>query len=196
MTDRIDKRILRSKSDIKETFLRLLSQKPFQQISISEIVREANYNRGTFYANFATKEDLLREIIQEVLVEFVQQIKNPYRYITKVNLKEMHAEDITLFTYLKEQAALYKLLLSDHIQVDFRYQMARVIEDLFVAEYEYELEEGSVIDPKWLYIYRAHGVAGLLIRWIEEDFPTPPQYMNTQIVELMLLSTEVFHVKK
>lgn len=196
MTDRIDKRILRSKSDIKETFLRLLSQKPFQQISISEIVREANYNRGTFYANFATKEDLLREIIQEVLVEFVQQIKNPYRYITKVNLKEMHAEDITLFTYLKEQAALYKLLLSDHIQVDFRYQMARVIEDLFVAEYDYELEEGSVIDPKWLYIYRAHGVAGLLIRWIEEDFPTTPQYMNTQIVELMLISTEVFHVKE
>ncbi|WP_340016939.1 TetR/AcrR family transcriptional regulator [Paenibacillus sp. FSL K6-1318] len=195
MTDRLDKRVLRSTSDIKETFMKLLFQKPFHQISISEIVREANYNRGTFYSNFATKEDLLKEVIQDVLQEFIQQIKNPYRSISKVNLKEMHTEDITLFMYLKEQAALYKLLLSDHIQVDFRYQMARVIEDLFVAEYEYELAEGSPIDPKWLYIYRAHGVAGLIIRWIEEDFPTTPQYMNKQIVELMLLSTETFHVK-
>ncbi|MBM6383763.1 MAG: TetR/AcrR family transcriptional regulator C-terminal domain-containing protein [Paenibacillus sp.] len=195
MTVQLDKRVLRSKSDIKHTFLRLLQDKPFQQITISEIVREASYNRGTFYANFATKEDLLGEIIQEVLEEFVNQIKHPYRYITRVNLKEMHTEDITLFLYLKEHASIYKLLLSDHIQVDFRYQLAKTIEDLFVAEYEYELEEGSRIDPKWLFIYRAHGVAGLLIRWIEEDFPTTPEYMSTQIVELMLLSTAVFHVK-
>lgn len=196
MTDSLDKRVLRSKTALKETFVHLLFQKPFQQLSISEIVREANYNRGTFYAHYATKDELLHEVIQDVLDEFIRQIQHPYQSISKVNLKEMQTDDITLFTYLKEHAALYKLLLSDHIQVDFRYQIARAIENLFLSEYEYELEEGTLIDPKWLYIYRAHGVAGLLIRWIEEEFPTSPQYMSTQIVELMLLSTEVFHVKR
>ncbi|MCG7376520.1 TetR/AcrR family transcriptional regulator [Paenibacillus sp. ACRSA] len=196
MTDSVDKRILRSKTALKETFVRLLFLKPFQQLSISEIVREANYNRGTFYAHYATKDELLHEVIQDVLDEFIRQIQHPYQSISKVNLKEMQTDDITLFTYLKANAALYKLLLSDHIQVDFRYQIARAIENLFLSEYEYELDEGTLIDPKWLYIYRAHGVAGLLIRWIEEEFPTSPQYMSTQIVELMLLSTEVFHVKR
>jgi len=196
MTSDIDKRVLRSKLDLKHTFLRLLELKPFHQISISEIVREARYNRGTFYANFATKEDLLREIVDDVLDQFVLEIKNPYRDVSKVNLKEMPSEDITLFKYIQENASLYKLLLSDHVHVDFRYRLARAIEDLFVAEYDYELAHHAKIDPKWLYIYRAHGVAGLLIRWIEEDFTTSPQYMNEQIIELMLLSTEVFHIKK
>jgi len=191
----LDKRIQRSKAAIKETFLHILSKKPFEQITISEIVREANYNRGTFYANFATKDDLLDEVIQDVLKEMISQIRNPYKRVQKVNLKEMQTEDITLFLYLKENAELYKLLLSRHIQVDFRYKMAKAIEDLFIREYEYELEEGTRLDPKWLYIYRAHGIAGLLIRWIEDEFPSAPSYMAKQIVELMVTSTEVFHIK-
>lgn len=74
--------------------------------------------------------------------------------------------------------------------------MAKSIEQLFREEYEYELAEASQLSLNWLYIYRAHGIAGLIIRWIEEDFPTTPKYMAKQIVELMLISTEVFYVKK
>ncbi|WP_085992975.1 TetR/AcrR family transcriptional regulator [Oceanobacillus senegalensis] len=192
----LDKRVQRSQSDIKQAFLTLLYQKYFEDITISEIVREANYNRGTFYANFKSKENLLNEVIQDVLTEMIEQIRNPYKAINKVNLKEMDIEDITLFGYFKENGNLFKLLLSNHIRVDFRHQMARAIEDLFITEYRYELEEGTQLNPKWLYIYRAHGVAGLIIRWIEEDFSTSPEYMSKQIVELMVTATEVFYVKE
>lgn len=68
-------------------------------------------------------------------------------------------------------------------------------EELFIAEYDYELAEGTILNPKWLYIYRAHGVAGLIIRWIEEDFSEEPEYMSKQIIELMVTSTSGFHVK-
>ena len=107
----------------------------------------------------------------------------------------MNAEDITLFHYFKENARLYRLLLSDHIRVDFRHQMAKAIEDLFILEYDYQLKKDTIIDSKWLYIYRAHGVAGLIIRWIEEDFKEDPIYMSRQIIELMVTSTDGFYVK-
>lgn len=68
-------------------------------------------------------------------------------------------------------------------------------EELFIAEYDYELAEGTILNPKWLYIYRAHGVTGLIIRWIEEDFSEEPEYMSQQIIELMVTSTSGFHVK-
>lgn len=195
MTEHTDKRIQRSKAALKETFLKLLFRKPFEHITISEIVKEANYNRGTFYANFATKDDLLQEVVQDVLDEMILQIRQPYKLSKKVNLKEMNPDEITLFAYLQEHAQLYKLLLSNHIRVDFRFQIAKAIENLFIAEYEYELENAKAIDRKWLYIYRAHGVAGLIIRWIEEDFPDSPPHMAKQVVQLMLLSTEIFYVK-
>ncbi|OLO25677.1 TetR family transcriptional regulator [Alkalihalophilus pseudofirmus] len=195
MTFYLDKRIQRSKAALKKACLTLLYEKKFDSISITEIVQTANYNRGTFYANFSSKEDLLNEIIQDVLKEMILQIRKPYQSIKKVNLKKMQIGDITLFEYLKDNAKLYRLLLSDHIRMDFRFQMAKAIEELFETEYEYELAEGSQISLKWLYIYRAHGIAGLIIRWIEEDFPTSSHYMAKQVVELMLISTETFNVK-
>jgi len=195
MPAHLDKRVQRTKADFKETLLRLLIHKPFHRISISELVREARYNRGTFYAHYNAKEDLLQELCKDTLQELIVQIRQPYQSSTRVNMKELPTENITLFAYIKAHAELYRLLLSDHVQTDFRHQMVRYIERLFVEEYEYELDEGMTVNPKWLYIYRAHGVAGLVIRWIEDDFPDSPQYMNEQIVALMLSSPEVFRVK-
>ncbi|MBB3125665.1 AcrR family transcriptional regulator [Paenibacillus rhizosphaerae] len=195
MSDFLDKRIQRSKAALKQTCLDLLAEKPFEEITISEIVRKANYNRGTFYAHFHTKEELIDEIIDDTLGEMIRQIRHPYQTIHKVNMKDLNTEEITLFSYFQEQAPLYKLLLSSHIRADFRYRMAKAIEQLFIAEYDYEFSSATELDPKWLYIFRAHGIAGLVIRWIEEDFPESPEYMAKQIVELMLTSTEVFYVK-
>ncbi len=190
-----DKRVQRSKTAIKGAFLTLLYKKPFSQITVSEIVKEADYNRGTFYANFETKEHIRDELIQDILREMVKQIRVPYQSNKKVDFYKMNAEDITLFHYFKENARLYRLLLSDHIRVDFRHQMAKAIEDLFILEFDYQLKKDTIIDSKWLYIYRAHGVAGLIIRWIEEDFKEDPIYMSRQIIELMVTSTDGFYVK-
>ncbi|WP_311315395.1 TetR-like C-terminal domain-containing protein [Neobacillus mesonae] len=81
------------------------------------------------------------------------------------------------------------------MQVDFRYKMAKAIEQLFIQEYEYVLQDESSLDTKWLYVYRAHGIAGVIIRWIEEAFPESPEYMSRQILELMLTAAKVFYVK-
>ncbi|PZX07296.1 TetR family transcriptional regulator [Psychrobacillus insolitus] len=99
-----------------------------------------------------------------------------------------------LFEYFIEHATLYKLLLSQRIQVDFCYQMAKSIEQLFLTEYEYVLDS-KILDIKWLYIYRSHGLAGMIIRWIEDDFQESSKFMSQQVVELMLISTPLFYVK-
>lgn len=194
MESYIDKRVTRSVTDIKEAFLQVLKQKTFKEITISEIIREANYSRGTFYAHFESKEQILDQIISETLQEMIEQIKVPYKQFTKVNLKELKLDDIMLFEYFIEHATLYKLLLSQRIQVDFRYQMAKSIEQLFLTEYEYVLDS-KILDIKWLYIYRSHGLAGMIIRWIEDEFQESSKFMSQQVVELMLTSTPLFYVK-
>jgi len=194
MESYVDKRVKRSVTDIKEAFLQVLKQKSFKEITISEIIREANYSRGTFYAHFESKEQVLDQIISETLQEMIEQIKVPYKQFTKVNLKELKLEDIMLFEYFIEHATLYKLLLSQRIQVDFRYQMAKTIEQLFLTEYEYVIDS-KTLDIKWLYIYRSHGLAGMIIRWIEDDFQESSKFMSQQVVELMLTSTPLFYVK-
>ncbi|WP_273716922.1 TetR/AcrR family transcriptional regulator [Alkalihalobacillus pseudalcaliphilus] len=195
MDNQLDKRIRRSKDDLKQTFINLLHKKSCDHISISEIVRSAQYNRGTFYANFESKEALLEEIIDEVLDELMNQIRNPYQEKTNVYIRDINPTDITLFTYIKENQSLFTLLLSDHVTINFRYRLAKAIEDLFIQEYDYRIDEEYNVSLTWLYIYRAHGIAGLIIRWIEENFPTSTNFMSEQVIELMLVSTPSF-IKK
>lgn len=196
MTEQLDKRVLRSRSAIKETFLHLLYTKPFNQITISEILREANYNRGTFYSNFETKDHLLKEVINDVLNEMINQIRKPYLATDRVDMETLNRNEITLFQYFKDNAKLYKLLLSDHIQVDFRFQMAKAIEQMFISEYEYELDDEASLDIKWLYTYRAYVLTGLILRWIEEAFPDSPEHMTEQTLKIMTTATKVFYIKK
>lgn len=51
---------------LKEAFLRLLAEKPFDQITVSDVTREADLNRGTFYAHYDNIEGLLRATMEDI----------------------------------------------------------------------------------------------------------------------------------
>lgn len=190
-----DKRVQRSVVHIKKSFMEILEQKNFSEITISEIVQRANYNRGTFYAHFESKDDLLEKIIQETLMEMVKVIRHPYASEKFVNMEELNPDSLAIFQYFKENHYLYHILLSNHIQVDFRYRMANAIEQLFKEEYQYDENEIKGVDIHLFYTYRAHGIVGIIIHWIEDNYPQTIEYMSRQIIQLMMVSTHQFWVK-
>ena len=192
MEEFTDKRIQRSKEILKSTFMTLLEHKDVNDISVTEIVKKANYNRGTFYNNFGTKEILLDEIIKETLDELKSEIRKPYNRTLKVNLLEMKPEDISVFHYFIREKRLYSILLSTHIHVDFRHQLAKTIEDLFMKEYNFEISEMLHLKSSWLYVYRAHGVAAVMIRWLENGCVESPLEMSNQILLLMVTDASTF----
>ena len=49
------KRKTTTKSDLKAALTRLLREKDFEAISVSDITREAGVNRGTFYLHYIDK---------------------------------------------------------------------------------------------------------------------------------------------
>lgn len=189
----VDKRIIRSQKAIKSAFLHCLAKKPFHEITISEIVRLAEYNRSTFYAHFESTEHLVQSIIDEALQQMIVHIRAPYEHMKEVDMRQLDANAITVFDYFLQNETLFKTLLSNHLQVDIRYKIASAIEQLFIEQYEYELSTKDV-DVKWLYIYRAHGLSGMIIRWIEEDFATPAHVMAEQVLKLMTVTTYKFTV--
>ena len=60
---------IRSKQMIKEALLSLMIEKPFDRISITDIVKKADINRGTFYAHYANTSDVLKSISMSVVDE-------------------------------------------------------------------------------------------------------------------------------
>ncbi|MGT2906261.1 TetR/AcrR family transcriptional regulator [Streptococcus dentiloxodontae] len=61
------KRHTESKNYLKEALTRLLNEKRFEDITISDLSKTAGLNRGTFYLHYTDKYDMLDQLKQETL---------------------------------------------------------------------------------------------------------------------------------
>ncbi len=62
---------LRSKTLIKKALLKLMKEKSFDSITIAEIVKKADINRGTFYAHFHSTREVLEKIQDDMIHEIM-----------------------------------------------------------------------------------------------------------------------------
>lgn len=71
-----DLRVTKTRQNIQMTFIRLLEQCRFQDITIKQLIQECQINRSTFYRNYEDKYDLIQKIADELFVQFQKAI-NP-----------------------------------------------------------------------------------------------------------------------
>lgn len=103
---------LRSKSMIKEALLSLMIEKPFEKISITDIVRRADINRGTFYAHYANTSEVLKSISTSVVDDLASAVTIEYDTMKMLSSPEVLLTPIT--KYLKQNPLYYaKLLQTD-----------------------------------------------------------------------------------
>ena len=70
MKKRISQTNIQVKQDMYEALLRLMGDKTFSSISVSDITSEADVSRMSFYRNYNAIEDILIEHLTEVVEEY------------------------------------------------------------------------------------------------------------------------------
>jgi len=73
----MDRRQRKTRSAIFGAFTRLLAQKPFNRITVEEILTAADVGRATFYAHFETKEYLLKALCEELFGHIFASLDAP-----------------------------------------------------------------------------------------------------------------------
>lgn len=68
----VKKRNTGTKQQIKNAFTKLLKEKGMDSLTISEIARDANINRGTFYLHYIDKYDLMEKLENDVIEELTK----------------------------------------------------------------------------------------------------------------------------
>lgn len=72
-TEKIDPRIVRTRSMIDQAFRQVLAEKSFQAISVQDITEKAGVNRTTFYLHFADKYALLDYAIDQAFRQEIEK---------------------------------------------------------------------------------------------------------------------------
>lgn len=73
----MQKRQTNSKKNIKKAFILLLQTKGIEALSVSDIARDAQINRGTFYMHYVDKYDLLSQLEDEIIEHFTAIFLEP-----------------------------------------------------------------------------------------------------------------------
>lgn len=128
---------LRSKSLIKRALLELMQEKSFDSISVSDIVRKADINRGTFYAHFKNPHDVLLKIQEDMFSELTTLLNNYTPYDVMINpipifnqVSEFLLSDIAYYRMLFKVAGVHEYLSENKKRIINYFLSSDLIENL------------------------------------------------------------------
>ena len=71
-----DRRVIRTKRAIKNSFARLLTEKDINDITISDIAAVADINRKTFYNYYSGVHEVIDEIENDIISHVDEALRN------------------------------------------------------------------------------------------------------------------------
>lgn len=74
---KVDKRVARTKTRLKEGLADLMTEKSIQEITVKELVAHVHINRSTFYLHYSDISNMLENVKQE-LIEEIAEVMETY----------------------------------------------------------------------------------------------------------------------
>ena len=132
----LDKRVKRTKLDLYNALIELIKQKKYEKITIKDIIDFAGYSRGTFYLHYKEKDDLLNEIINYLFFEASKAQRSSYINEDSINVQSLTNETIYILKHFNEYGDIYKTLLGENIQIDFRQKITNWMVNIYLEDFE------------------------------------------------------------
>lgn len=176
----LDRRIIRTKSAIRDALIFLINEKGFDAILVSDITDRANINRGTFYLHYQDKFDLL-EKTQTEIIENLERIilqANALSISDTTSVESPLPVIVSTFEYLKENASLMHALLSLEGGIRFQAQIRKTIEKNLKLEFLSGLKERNFLVPShYLISYAIAAHFGVIQDWLDRGCIETPHEM-------------------
>ncbi|WP_172136257.1 TetR/AcrR family transcriptional regulator [Adlercreutzia sp. ZJ473] len=93
-----DRRVRKTRLALKNALVRLLRERPLQDVTTSELCREADINRNTFYAHYRTPADVFDDIQEE----YFDTIR---AYVRKVEVSSLYEATCAILRATKDNRA-------------------------------------------------------------------------------------------
>lgn len=181
----MDRRQRKTRDAIFRAFGRLLQKKRFENITVQEIIDEADIGRSTFYAHFETKDDLLRSMCTDIFHHvFTEELPQEADEDCSAGCKNMELKLGHVLYHLRENKVNLKGLLASESGeqfLSFLKDYLRTLFERYLGEFHLRVPED----------YLLHHLAGSFAEtvkwWVSQDMVLPPEtvasYFMTVIKE-------------
>lgn len=130
MEKTVDRRIMRTRTALRAALIALLRRRSYDEITVQEIIDEANVGRSTFYAHCSGKDELLRLSLRMLHAELAdaQQAEGLRRAGAGLLFS------LSVLEHIREHRDLYPALAHGHGRELLMKELRRAVSDLVRAE--------------------------------------------------------------
>ncbi len=130
----MDRRQRKTRQAVYDAFTRLLEKKSYSNITVQEIIDEADIGRTTFYAHFETKDELLRVLCKEIFEHvFSSELEKEPTHDFSQSAGALDAEITHILYHLQDSRRYIKSILSSESGELFMRYFKEYLEQLFAG---------------------------------------------------------------
>lgn len=162
------KSAIRSKSFIKHALIKLLSEKDFDRITVTEVIETSGISRGTFYSHYKSLDDVIDQIVDDEYNKIVGLIgENCEIYFNPDNVLMIVS---TIFDYIEDDKEYYTGIINykpifdsvmSKISEKYKNEAFRVIKEKCIIQNDDE--------ANYILVYTVGGIIYEILKWSKDD---------------------------
>lgn len=148
---------------VVSALLKLLEEKEYKKITLTEIAVKAGVSRNAVYRNFSSKDLILRKYVKSITLEFVNGLKNK-----NISTYEQYVTE--LFLHLCSHAKISGILIDSGL-TEVLFEAFTVMKGCFDTGFESKSE--GYYDN-----YRIGGMFFIYLTWLERGCTESPEELS------------------
>ena len=166
-----DARVKYTKMILRQSLLTLLREKSIDKITISELCKKAEINRGTFYSHYATAYELLKDIEESYIADNLKTFRDFWSSNYEMNNMQL------IFENIHTNRDIYQVLLGENGDPDFKNKIRKESVNGIIEGWQKEYPSFERDDIVFLFEFIFGGMTQLIINWTKDDQGISPEEM-------------------
>lgn len=187
-TEVLDRRVRKTRQQLRRCLAVLLKEKKIQDITVREITEMADLNRGTFYLHYKDVFDLLEQVERDLLMEFNSTLQK-YQASDVQQRPSLIFSDV--FHCVEENADMVQILLGENGDLNFVNQVKELVREKCLKDWVELFRPQNSKQFDAYYAFVVSGSIGLVTYWLESGMRETPEELAATAEGIMIKGIKV-----
>jgi len=189
MSEKIDRRQARTKQVLHKALMELIEEKGVDGVTVTDVAKRADVNRGTFYLHYRDVPDMLEQIKNEVFSQIQSCIvpMDPREMTDYADKDEPYPKMVNIFEEIARHAEFLKVMFGPNGDLSYALRFRQFLTTNIINKLNFmEQPNGKMLVPRdYVVAYMSSANFGMVMHWLESGMKKTPYeiaMMMTQIV--------------
>ena len=187
MAEKVDRRVRKTKMQLRQGLARLMQKKSIKEITVKELVDEVDINRSTFYLHYTDIYQMLEKIEEEAMVDIREAMEGcPTDCTEREKISPFLAR---FFSILDSNRDLSLALLGPNGDMDFVERIETLIASKFLKPSSLPATDTEI---RYAYAFCLSGCIGMIKTWLSRTEHESPEAMAELTYHLIDNTTQEY----